>query len=160
MKLINTARNYVAPTKYQGDELEPIIKHIAENATESTPYSSLNILDEVLKMSGPLGIDDKDALIAVSHVMQELVQRHRWYTVSGYFFVAYGPKETMLRSVIYGALGAGVDMNVQSIAETVQACTGEYPESDTLRKNLQRLVNNGKFTRTDKGVYRREVKGI
>ena len=160
MKLIHTARNFQAPEEYDAELLEPLVKHIAENAIESTPYSALNILDEVLKVGGPLGIEKETALAAVSGVMQELVQRQRWYTVGGYFFIAYGPTETMLRSVLYGALGHGIALNVQSISETVQACTGDYPDSDNLRKNLQRLVNNGKFTRVDKGVYAREVKGI
>ena len=160
MKLIHIARNFQAPGDYDAEELAPIVKHIDENAMESTPYHSLNILDEIMKVGAPFGIEGKGALAALSGVYQELVQRHKWYTVGGYFFIAKGPQDTMLRSVLFGAMGAGVDTNVQSISETVQGLTGDYPDSDTLRKNLQRLVNNGKFARSDRGVYRRKVKGI
>tara|TARA_R110000772_G_scaffold32454_1_gene79435 strand:+ start:502 stop:984 length:483 start_codon:yes stop_codon:yes gene_type:complete len=160
MRFTSVSQNFRAPNAYDAEELSPIVRHINESAKDSTPYSSINLLDEIMKVGPPLGIEGKDALGALAGVSQELVQQYKWYTVSGWGFLAKGPHDTMLKSVLYGSLPFGVCSNVQSIAETVQVLTGSYPDSDTLRKNLQRLVNNSQFSRADKGVYVREVKGL
>ncbi len=159
MKFIHTANSFVSGIEYDPEEIEPVVQYVAENAKESTPYNCVNLLPPIIGQCNAHGIEI-DLLAVAGGVFQELVQRHGWYTVSEYRFLAYGPTDTILRSVLYGSMISGLSCGVPAISEVVEEITGEQPDADTLRKNLQRLVNAGKFARTEKGVYRREVKGL
>lgn len=155
MKLIRLTRNFRAGCKsipeYR-DEFRAMKKCLVNGAAPGVPYNMVNILQHLGK-NNLMDYSSRHYKI-LCLVLENLITRCRWYEVGGWGqFCA--PGDAKPKQIIDGDIPMGVLATLSNISKQFTYHTGVELEPATLRKILERLTNQGRFVRMERGKYKR-----
>lgn len=157
MKLKRLTRTFKAnakPVPEMKSDIRNIMAHLKEHVKPGIPYSIGHIMDDLDKNRL---MDLEPYYFSVLRIcLERLITKHGWCQTGGRgHFCIPGKKPVVLRDMIDAMIPHSAPCTRQSTARTIKYLTGEDVDTNTISKVFERLIEQGRFIRLERGKYKR-----
>ncbi len=132
--------------------IKSAIEHLRKKAKPGVPYAVLNILHELDK-NRIIDITLDDGIKCAALAVDILVNQLNWYKIGHCYYGIDG--KASLRDMIDGCTGCGFHFSVEGRVKTVGRFASPPQTKNAMLKAVTRLVKEGRFTRLERGRYKR-----